>query len=112
MSQVIQTNMFASSQYSLESVIRNGVAQALNNFDVIFSDAAPDSMTSVGWTFLGTAEITITSEVTNLREAALTGLDAAQKELDAKHSKAQTELNARRSNLLAIEHTPSVLSHE
>ena len=112
MSQVIQTNMFASSQYSLESVIRNCVAQALNNFDVILSDADPDSMTSVGWTFLGTAEITITSEVTNLREAALTGLDAAQKELDAKHSKAQTELNARRSNLLAIEHTPSVLSHE
>ncbi len=112
MSQVIQTNMFASDQYSLESVVRNGVAQAINNFGVIFSDTAPDSMTSCGWTFLGTAEITITSEVTDLREAALTGLDAAQKELDAKHSKAQTELNARRSNLLAIEHNPSGLDHE
>lgn len=112
MSQVIQTNMFASDPYSLESVIRNGVAQAISNFGVIFSDTDPDSMTSCGWTFLGTAEITITSEVTNLREAALAGLDAAQKALDAKHSKAQTELNARRSNLLAIEHAPSELGHE
>lgn len=112
MSQVIHRNVFATCQHSLEAVIKNGMAQALNNYGVIFSEADPDNMASVGWTFLGTAEITITSEVTNLREAALTGLDAAQKELDAKHSKAQTELNARRSNLLAIEYTPSVVSHE
>lgn len=112
MSQVIHCNMFATCQHSLEAVIKNGMEAAVTNFNVTFSDASPDGMATVGWVFLGTAEITITSEVTDLRDAALTGLDAAQKELDAKHSKAQTELNARRSNLLAIEHTPSGLDHE
>lgn len=112
MSQVIHCNMFATCQHSLEAVIKNGMEAAVTNFNVTFSDASPDGRATVGWVFLGTAEIIITAEATGLREAALSGLDDAQKELDAKHTKAQTELNSRRSNLLAIEYTTLVPDHE